>query len=208
MAALLEKANSIFKSIIGSSSFPTVYVTSTIDGKSYKVRDMSDKQAAANLMATIRGKLTNLCNALEKKYPDKEQVKRMAHNFRSDPARFMEATPDSEHTSSTVNKGESIHMCLRERQGPDESLVNENVMMFVALHEFSHICTESVGHGPDFWNNFGWLLKEAEAMNLYTYTDFSAHPVSYCGVYITDSPQYDPKKDGTDLQIGTMSKKV
>jgi hypothetical protein len=208
MASLLEKANSIFKSIIGSSSFPTVYVTSTVDGQSYKVRDMPDKQAAANLMATIRGKLTTLCNALEKKYPDKEQVKRMAHNFRSDPARFMEATPDSEHTSSTVNKGESIHMCLRERQGPDESLVNENVMMFVALHEFSHICTESVGHGPDFWNNFGWLLKEAEAMNLYKYTDFSAHPVSYCGVYITDSPQYDPKKDGTDLQIGTMSKKV
>jgi len=208
MASLLDTANSIFKSILGSGNFPTTMVTSTIDGKSYKVRDMPDKQEAANLMATIRGKLTTLCNALEKKYPDKDQVKRMVRNFRSDPARFMEATPDSEHTSSTVNKGESIHMCLRERQGPDESLVNENVMMFVALHEFAHICTESVGHGPDFWNNFGWLLKEAEAMTLYKYTDFSAHPVSYCGVYITDSPRYDPKKDGTDLQIGTISRKV
>jgi hypothetical protein len=208
MASLLDTANSIFKSILGSGNFPTTMVTSTIDGKSYKVRDMPDKQEAANLMATIRGKLTTLCNALEKKYPDKDQVKRMVRNFRSDPARFMEATPDSEHTSSTVNKGESIHMCLRERQGPDESLVNENVMMFVALHEFAHICTESVGHGPDFWNNFGWLLKEAEAMNLYKYTDFSAHPVSYCGVYITDSPRYDPKKDGTDLQIGTISRRV
>jgi hypothetical protein len=76
--------------------------------------------------------------------------------------------------------------------------------MFVALHEMSHICTESVGHGPDFWNNFGWLLKEAEALGLYTYTDFAAHPVNYCGVHITDSPRYDPKKDGTDFQIGTI----
>ena len=35
-------------------------------------------------------------------------------------------------------------------------------MVFVGLHELGHVCTESVGHGPDFWNNFGWLLKEAE----------------------------------------------
>jgi hypothetical protein len=131
----------------------------------------------------------------------------MVNNFRADPARFIEATPDSDHTSSTVNKGEIINMCLRQRSGGDESLVDENVMMFVALHEFAHICTESIGHDSDFWNNFGWLLKEAEAQGLYRYTDFAAHPVNYCGVHITDSPRYDPSKDGTNLQIGTISKK-
>jgi hypothetical protein len=179
-----------------------------VDGKQYKVRNMPDKLQAANLMAALRLRLVKLCDTLEKKYPDKLQVKQMVRNFRSDPSRFMEATPDSEHTSSTVNKGESIHMCLRQRDGTDESLVNENVMMFVSIHELSHICTESIGHGPDFWNNFGWLLKEAEAIGVYQYTDFSAHPVSYCGVYITDSPRYDPAKDGGNLQIGTMSKRV
>lgn len=208
MASILDTANQLFKNILGSSNFPTTIVVSKIDGKPYKVRDMADKQRAADLMATLRMKLTTLCNALEKKYPDKPQVKQMVRNFRSDPERFMEATPDSEHTSSTVNKGESIHMCLRQRDGPDESLVDENVMMFVALHEFAHICTESIGHDSFFWNNFGWLLKEAEALGLYRYTNFSAHPVSYCGVYITDSPRYDPKKDGTNMQIGTMSKRI
>ena len=206
--SILSTAQSLFQSIVGGGNFATTYVTATVDGKQYKVRDMPDKQHAANMMATIRIRLMKLCDALEKKYPDKDQVKRMVHNFRADPSRFMEATPDSEHTSSTVNKGESIHMCLRQRQGPDESLVSENVIMFVALHEFSHICTESIGHDSTFWNNFGWLLKEAEALGLYQYTDFSAHPVSYCGVYITDAPRYDPAKDGTDLQIGTMSRKV
>jgi len=205
--SFLDAASNIFRSILGGGQFPSVYVTSSIDGKSYKVRDMPDKQQAADLMAKLRIKLMKLCEALERKYPDKPQVKQMVHNFRADPERFIEATPDSEHTSSTVNKGESIHMCLRQRDGPDESLVDENVMMFVALHEFAHICTESIGHGPDFWNNFGWILKEAEGMGLYRYTDFSAHPVGYCGVHITDSPRYDPSKDGNNLQIGTMISK-
>lgn len=206
--SFLETATNIFKSVIGGGNYPTVIVVSKVDGKPYKVRDMDDKQHAADLLANLRIRLTNLCNILEKKYPDKPQVKFMVKNFRSDPHRFLEATPDSEHTSYSVNKGESIHLCLRQRQGPDESLVDENVMTFVALHELAHVCTESLGHGPDFWNNFGWLLKEAEANNLYKYTDFSAHPVSYCGVYITDSPRYDPAKDGTNFQIGTIQKKV
>jgi hypothetical protein len=206
--SILNKATEMVKTILGGGNYPTVYVTSTVDGKQYKVRDMPDKQNAANLMANLRARLEKLCNTLEKKYPDKPQVKQMVRNFRADPSRFIEATPDSEHTSSTVNKGEAIYMCLRQREAGDESLVNENVMTFVALHELAHVCTESIGHGPDFWNNFGWLLKEAEAINVYRYTDFAAHPVNYCGVYITDSPRYDPAKDGTNFQIGTISKRV
>jgi hypothetical protein len=204
--SIFDKVNSLFTSIVGTK-FPTVDVVSSVDGKTYRVRDMNDKNGAADLMATIRLRLMKLCDALERKYPDKAQVKLMVTNFRSDPSRFIEATPDEEHTSSTINKGESIHMCLRQRDGPDESLVNENTLIFVALHEMAHICTKSVGHDADFWNNFGWLLKEAEALGLYTYTDFAAHPVSYCGVHITDAPRYDPKKDGGNLQIGGMYKK-
>ena len=204
--SLLDTVSSLFQNVMGGH-FPKISVVSTVDGKQYNVRNLPDKQHAADMMARTRINLTKLCDALEQKYPDKAQVKQMVQNFRSDPHRFIEATPDEEHTSSTINKGESIHLCLRQRDGPDESLVNENVIMFVSLHELAHICTKSVGHGPDFWNNFGWLLKEAEAMGLYQYTNFSAHPVSYCGVFITDSPSYDPTKDGTQLQIGNMFKK-
>ena len=188
-----------------TSNYPLVSVKSTVDGRTYKVRDMPDKQEAANLMASVRVKISSLCSALLQKYPDKAQVKLISQNFRDDPNRFLEATPDAAHTSYSVNKGEEIHLCLRQRGGQDEALVNENVMIFVALHELSHVCTESVGHGPDFWNNFGWILKEAETLGYYKYTDFQAQPVSYCGVSITDSPRYDPKKDGSNLQIGTIT---
>jgi hypothetical protein len=191
---------------IFTSQYPLVEVKSNVDGRTYKVRDLEDKQEAADLLAKIRMKLTTLTDNLEKKYPDKKQVKQIVKNFRSDPNRFLEATPDAQHTSYSVNKGESVHLCLRQRESGDESLVNENVMMFVAIHELAHICTESIGHGPDFWNNMGFLLKEAEGMSLYQYTDFKAQPVSYCGMKITDSPRHDAKKDGTDFSIGKMTK--
>ena len=199
--------SSLVSSILGNifpSQYPLVSVKSTVDGRTYKVRDMSDKQGAADLLAKLRLRIASLCDTLEKKYPDKVQVKQIVSNFRADPNRFLEVTPDAAHTSYSVNKGEAVHLCLRQRQGGDESLVQENVMTFVAIHELAHICTESVGHTPEFWNNFGWLLKEAEAKGIYTYTDFQSHPVSYCGMSITDSPRYDPKKDGGNLQIGTI----
>lgn len=57
-------------------------------------------------------------------------------------------------------------MCLRQRDGANESLVNENVLIFVAIHEMAHMITQSIGHEPEFWNNFGWLLREAESNGL------------------------------------------
>ena len=86
----------------------------------------------------------------------------------------------------------------------DESLVRSDIIVFVALHELAHVCTESIGHGPDFWNNFGWLLQEAEAAGIYQRQNFQTHPAAYCGIYITDAPSYDATKDGTNNSVGRM----
>jgi hypothetical protein len=191
-------------SLSGSSSnkFPLVSVTSSVDGRTYKVRDMPDKEEAANLMARVRAKIMRLYSYVSEKFPNKPQIKQLNKNFTPDPSRFEEATPDAQHTSYSVNKGEKVHLCLRQREGNNEALVSENIMVFVSLHEMAHVITPSLGHGPDFWNNFAWLLKQAEEIKIYSYQDFKAHPVSYCGLNITDSPTYDPKKDGSDLSIG------
>lgn len=190
--------------------YPLIEVRSKVDNKVYKVRDLPDKQAAADLLAKIRIKMGNFMTYLETRFVDKPQIQRLVKNFRANPERLLEATPDANHTSYSVNKGEKVHLCLRQRDGSNEELVDDNVMMFVALHEMSHMITASIGHGPDFWNNFGFLLKEAEQQGIYKHTDFRSHPVSYCGVSITDSPRYDPGKDteksqsGTDFAIGTV----
>jgi hypothetical protein len=190
---------------IQTSAYPTVAVKSSVDGNTYQVRDMPDKQEAADLLARVRQRMQKLYNYLIATYPEKLQVKQLRQNFKPEPSRISESTPDAEHTSYSVNKGESVHLCLRQRQGNNESLVKENVMTFVALHEMAHMITTTIGHGPDFWNNFGWLLKISEEQGIYTYEDFSAHPVSYCGVKITDSPKYDSKKDASSFVIGTIS---
>jgi hypothetical protein len=186
--------------------YPTVSVKSKVDGNTYQVRDLPDKQQAADLLARVRQRMDTLQRYLIATYPDKPQVKQLARNFKADPSRLIEATPDADHTSYSVNKGESVHLCLRQREpSKEESLVNENVMIFVALHEMAHMITSTIGHGPDFWNNFGWLLKIAEEKGLYTHQNFSAHPVSYCGVKITDAPTYNQAKDGENFTVGTIS---
>jgi hypothetical protein len=185
-----------------SSDFPIVSVKSTVDGFTYKVRDMPDKQEAADIMARVRLKLNKLKLHLESTFPDKPQVKQLMRNFEAQAHRFTESTPDAEFTSYSVNKGESVFFCLRQREGNDESLVHEDIITFVAIHEMGHMITKTIGHGPDFWNNFAWLLQEAERIGIYKHRDFRAHPVNYCGMKITDQPSYDASKDGTDFSVG------
>jgi len=194
-----------------TSSYSIVSVRSKVDGRQYNVRDLPDKQQAADLLARVRRKLNTLIDSLRQRYPGKPQIKQLNEKFEADPQRFYEATPDSEHVSYSVNKGDSIHLCLRQRDDDKEPLVDENIMVFVALHEMGHVITSPsvASHGPEFWNNFGWLLREAESIGIYKYQDFRAHPVTYCGENITDQPKYDPEKDeGGDmsnpLQIGKL----
>jgi hypothetical protein len=174
-------------------SYDMANVTSTVDGQKYLVRNLPDKQEAADRLARTRAKLLRLIKELNAAHPDKAFVKQLA-NFDCAPSRFTESTPDASYTSYSVNKGEKVYMCLRQRNEKEE-LVDENIITFVAIHELAHIGTPEIGHTPSFWNNFGWLLKEAEAMKVYEFTNFAAHPVEYCGIRITDQPTYKKEKD-------------
>lgn len=177
-------------------AYDMALVKSTFDDKSYLVRNMNDKQQAADSLARIRGKLLRLMKFLEQSYNDRPFVKQIIKNFDANPERFAESTPDAAYTSYSVNKGEKVFMCLRQRD-EKEAIVDDNVLIFVALHEMSHIGTVSIGHTREFWNHFAWLLERAEELKIYQYQDFAAHPVEYCGVHITDSPKYKQnEKDG------------
>jgi hypothetical protein len=171
-------------------------VRSTVDGENYIVRNLPDRQEAADRLARCRGKMLRLMRELKAADADKPMVAQILRNFDAAPSRFSESTPDASYTSYSVNKGEKVYMCLRQRNEREE-LVDENIITFVAIHEMAHIGTHEVGHTPLFWNNFGWLLKRAEALEIYKYTDFRAHPVEYCGIHITDQPTYDATKEAS-----------
>ena len=66
-----------------------------------------------------------------------------------------------------------------------------NTLTFVALHELAHIATKSVGHTPEYWKNFKFLLTQAEKINVYKPVDYKNNPQEYCSMTITDNPYYD-----------------
>ena len=70
-------------------------------------------------------------------------------------------------------------------------LIDLNTLTFVAIHELSHIASKSIGHNEEFWNNFKFLLEEAEIIGVYKPEDYKEDPKNYCGMKITDNPYYD-----------------
>lgn len=162
-----------------------MYVKSSIDNNEYLVRNLGDKEEAANILAKLRLKLEKICDIMKKKYPTDESVIRMNERFNSD--NITESGKNNQYTSYSVNKGEKIVFCIRQKD-EKESLVDENTLTFVSIHELAHIMTKTVGHTPEFWSNFKRLLKEAVENNLYTKEDYTASPKEYCGIKVSDSP--------------------
>ena len=161
------------------------FCKSDIDNKEYLVRNMEDKTEAANLLSKIRIKLDKLTHIMKEKYPNDESVVRLNKRFNSE--NISESGKGSQYTSYSVNKGEKIVFCIRQKDDK-ESLVDENTITFVSIHELAHIMTKSVGHTPEFWENFRRLLKEAITEKLYNKEDYTNNPKDYCGIKVTDSP--------------------
>jgi hypothetical protein len=169
--------------------FDMSYVKSTVDDNSYLVRNLPDKLEAANRLAEVRSRILRLMKHFKQSNTDNQIARDILKNFDADPTRFSESTPDSSYTSYTLNKGEKIHVCLRQKNATQD-LVDVNVLTFVTLHEVGHIGTREIGHTPLFWNNFAWILKQAEELGIYEFQNFAEQPVPYCGISITDQPKY------------------
>ena len=67
----LSYALSQTKNFFHLGNYPLTMVQSTVDNKYYRVRDMPDKQAAADLMARVRNRMNRLKMHVESAFPDK-----------------------------------------------------------------------------------------------------------------------------------------
>jgi hypothetical protein len=112
------------------------------------------------------------------------RVKVMVDRF--NPSNMVENDLEADSTSYSENKGEKIVVCLRDKS--TKKLVDENTIMFVILHEMSHLMTTTVGHTPEFWTNFRRVLQDGIQVGIYKQVNYSRSPTSYCGMTITDSP--------------------
>jgi len=171
-----------------SDAFQLKCIVSDVDGKKYCVRERAQLEQAADLLARTTEKCTMLVQHLHKTEPNNEITKRLVEGY--NPKTIQETLPTSEHTAYSENKGEKIAFCLNTRKGGNK-LIDENTLMFVALHELSHVGTVSIGHTPDFWRNFKWILEKAVAIKIYRPVDYRKKPMGYCGMTISDNPYYD-----------------
>ena len=164
-------------------------IVSTVDGNKYCVRDREKLQESADLLAKVSEKCRKLVKYLEDKYPDKQNVQRLVQGF--NPKKIMETLPTSGYTAYSENKGEKVAFCLNKQKEDNEVLIDEHTLTFVAIHELSHIATESIGHKSEFWENFKFLLENAKDASIHNPKDYKASPTPFCGMTIHDNPYYD-----------------
>ena len=169
-------------------------VVSDVNGTKYCVRDRNKVKDAVNLLARTTENCKKLIEHLKTKYEGQNdyRVERLASKF--NPDKIMETLPTSQYTAYSENKGEKLALCLNADKKGDEGndkLIDEHTLMFVALHELSHIATKSIGHKTDFWDNFKFLLQEAEDAGIHKPKDYSSEgSAEYCGMEIKDNPYF------------------
>jgi hypothetical protein len=172
-------------------------------GPSYLVRNLKDKQEAANRLGDLSETLQTLCDSCKGDKGGKDQegkgskdnkdkdtydreaaVKRLLDKF--EPEKLTENIPGSSHVAYSVNKGSELSICLRKKG--TNAFIDTNTVRFVAIHELAHVMSKSTGHTDEFWDNMKFLLEKAMSAGLYVATDYKERPVDYCGIQITSTP--------------------
>jgi len=171
-------------------------VTVNYKGSSFLVRDINTpgktKEKAVEILYDITERLKKLVKYMLKTHPDHETTELLKYNLNmrdvSDPCEFniCENFKDSQFTSYSLNKGEKIALCIRNKD--TDEFIDRNTVMFVAIHELAHVMTKTIGHESDFWENMSILLCEANSLNLYDYNNYKNNEEAYCGTKITNTP--------------------
>ena len=154
----------------------------------YKCPFQKDK---ADMLAKILENLITLKNHLVKNMDSKDLIDMKDHiiqlnnNFNEKKTIIYETDPNSDLTSYSVNKGEELSFCLKSKK--TGQLHDMNIMMYVAIHELSHIGCPHVGHGTTFQTIFNRFLHEGVKIGLYKKEDYTVNNVEYCGMMVTSS---------------------
>lgn len=109
---------------------------------------------------------------------------------RYNPDVIVEGPLIPDESSYTINKGDLISMCIRDKQTLE--LEDFETIKFVALHELAHIACDVEQHEPEFWRSFKWILEESENAGVFKNINYYKFPKQYCTNHLIDySPMYD-----------------
>ena len=167
------------KKVKGKSG-TTYYIRSSREG----FTNVSDNDII-NRLEEINSRIIKLCDTLvDENYPDKERAKRTKEKW--DNIIIKETYENESSIAFVVNKGDEISICLTNKE--TGNLEDINTTMFVVLHEVGHLMSVNWGHDEEFWTNFKLILRKAQEIDIYNYTNYNNTPEEYCGISIYSNP--------------------
>ena len=164
-----------------------VLVKSEYNGKEYQVQDTPDKQRSANLLSKIEEKIWYLVDRID---DDKdEEYHKYIRNIikKRNDIEVMEVPLDTKNTSFTLNKNKLV-FCLKSRGSRGWGDYHDiNLIMYVVLHEISHIACPEDGHTRLFAKIFNYIAQKGVEYGVYEKIDFASNPKVYCGMELNTS---------------------
>lgn len=95
--------------------------------------------------------------------PDYQVIKTLKNKLRAVHPIVDKVSFNRGDKSYTINK-EDIYLCLKDQEG---NYYNENMLIYVALHEVAHAICDEVGHTQKFHDIFQELLDKAYHIGIY-----------------------------------------
>jgi predicted metal-dependent hydrolase len=181
--------------IIYKLKYKSHFITiEAFNSKTYLVNNLSDSQDAANLLAKLMLIIDKLINniildfdtGLLKTQIDIDYINYIRTIKKKLPyVKISENPTDSQYTSYSINKGEELVFCIRDKKYFKLHDINE--LLYVAIHEIAHIGCPEIGHTDLFQNINLYLLEKAVCYNLYRYINYSDINKDYCGMILTST---------------------
>lgn len=161
-------------------------VTAEFNGQIYMVQEHADKMKAVDLLIRLKKDLSiiaqkGLDRAIKENNKEYTEYFRIIVN-RLNTVYIREVEKDSPYTSYSVNKGEELVFCLRNKKSFE--FYDYNKILYVAVHEIAHIGCPEVGHTKLFFQLNKYLLETAKNDGMYNFIDYNNVPAEYCGIEI------------------------
>ena len=145
----------------------SIVMSKTTDAFAYKTCESDDK------LEHLKGKLKILLVQPNKKWGGN------LHPLNSRNV-YEECSICKHKETFTINK-QDISLCMHDEKG---EYYEDNMLIYVLLHELAHVVCKEVGHTKLFNDIFNELIVEADAVGIYD-KNFNPNAVQYCNV--TDS---------------------
>ena len=161
-------------------------IRAEFDGQVYMVQELPDKMKAVDLLIKLKNDLSKIAQKTLERAKDEKNSEYTGYlqiiNDRLNTVYIREVEKDSPYTSYSVNKGEELVFCLRNKQ--THEFYDYNKILYVAVHEIAHIGCPEVGHTKLFFELNRYILETAKENKMYEYVDYNNTPEEYCGIQI------------------------